>query len=65
MQRRSRRIATSFSAVVAALLVSLSLSAVPARAATHNPVIFVHGLSSSASTSVAERAADVLGGQSR
>ncbi|MFC9630778.1 esterase/lipase family protein [Streptomyces mirabilis] len=50
MQRRSRRIATSFSAVVAALLVSLSLSAVPARAATRNPVIFVHGLSSSASS---------------
>ncbi|MFD8758088.1 esterase/lipase family protein [Streptomyces mirabilis] len=50
MQRRSRRIVTSFSAVVAALLVSLSLSAVPARAATHNPVIFVHGLSSSASS---------------
>jgi triacylglycerol esterase/lipase EstA (alpha/beta hydrolase family) len=50
MQRRSRRIATFFSAMVAALLVSLSLSAVPARAATHNPVIFVHGLSSSASS---------------
>jgi ABC-type sugar transport system substrate-binding protein len=65
MQRRLRRIATFFSAAVAALLVPLSLSAVPAQAATHNPVIFVHGLSSSASTSVAERAADVLGGQSR
>ncbi|WP_217567327.1 triacylglycerol lipase [Streptomyces sp. GbtcB7] len=50
MQRRSRRIATFFSAVVAALLVSLSLSAAPAQAATHNPVIFVHGLSSSASS---------------
>ncbi|WP_329548950.1 lipase family protein [Streptomyces sp. NBC_01356] len=50
MQPRMRRVATFFSAVAAALLLSLSLSAVPAHAATHNPVIFVHGLSSSASS---------------
>jgi triacylglycerol esterase/lipase EstA (alpha/beta hydrolase family) len=50
MQRRMRRIATFFSAVAAALLLSLSLSAAPAQAATHNPVVFVHGLSSSSSS---------------
>ncbi|WP_406328242.1 esterase/lipase family protein [Streptomyces sp. NBC_00203] len=50
MQRRMRRMATFFSAVAAALLLSLSLSASPAQAATHNPVVFVHGLSSSSSS---------------
>lgn len=49
MQTRMRRIAALFSTVAAALLLSLSLSA-PAQAATHNPVIFVHGLSSSSSS---------------
>ena len=49
MQTRMRRIVTFFSALAAALLLSLSLS-VPAQAATHNPVIFVHGLSSSSSS---------------
>lgn len=49
MQPRMRRIATFISTVAAALLLSLSLSA-PAQAATHNPVIFVHGLSSSSSS---------------
>jgi len=50
MQRRSRRIATALAAVGSTLLLSLTISATPARAATHNPVVFVHGLSSSAST---------------
>lgn len=50
MQRRMRRMAAFFSAVAAALLLSLSLSAAPAQAATHNPVVFVHGLSSSSSS---------------
>ncbi|MFD4523911.1 esterase/lipase family protein [Streptomyces sp. NPDC058470] len=49
MQTRMRRIAAFFSTVAAVLLLSLSLSA-PAQAATHNPVIFVHGLNSSASS---------------
>ncbi|MFJ2832396.1 esterase/lipase family protein [Streptomyces sp. NPDC087263] len=49
MQTRMRRIAAFFSTVAAVLLLSLSLSA-PAQAATHNPVVFVHGLSSSASS---------------
>ncbi|MGW3121081.1 esterase/lipase family protein [Streptomyces sp. NPDC001107] len=50
MQRHKRRIATAFSAVVASLLLSLSLSAAPARAATHNPIVFVHGLSGDSSS---------------
>ncbi|MET7854001.1 alpha/beta fold hydrolase [Streptomyces avermitilis] len=50
MQRRVRRVTAVFSAVVASILLSLSLSAVSARAATHDPVVFVHGLSSSASS---------------
>ncbi|GAA2479358.1 triacylglycerol lipase [Streptomyces longisporus] len=50
MQRHKRRIATAFSAVVASLLLSLSLSAAPARAATHDPIVFVHGLSGDASS---------------
>ncbi|WP_405875134.1 MULTISPECIES: esterase/lipase family protein [unclassified Streptomyces] len=48
MQRVKRRIVTVVSAVFSSLLLSLSLSAAPAHAATHNPVVFVHGLSSSA-----------------
>ncbi|MEU6258100.1 triacylglycerol lipase [Streptomyces sp. NPDC047043] len=50
MQRFKRRIVTAVSAVVSSLLLSLSLSAAPAHAATHNPIVFVHGLSSSASS---------------
>ncbi|MBC2902675.1 esterase/lipase family protein [Streptomyces cupreus] len=50
MQRTARRIATAVSAAAASLLLALSLSPTPARAATHNPVVFVHGLSSSASS---------------
>ncbi|MEY9989646.1 triacylglycerol lipase [Streptomyces sp. V4I8] len=50
MQRPKRRIATAVSALAASLLLSLSLSPTPAHAATHNPVVFVHGLSSSASS---------------
>ncbi|BAC74800.1 lipase [Streptomyces avermitilis] len=50
MQRRVRRVTAVFSAAVASILLSLSLAAVPARAATHDPVIFVHGISSSASS---------------
>ncbi|MGX5181756.1 esterase/lipase family protein [Streptomyces avermitilis] len=50
MQRRVRRVIAVFSTAVASILLSLSLAAVPARAATHNPVIFVHGISSSASS---------------
>lgn len=49
MQRPLRRITAAFSAVVTAVLLSLSLSA-PAHAATPNPIIFVHGLSSSSSS---------------
>lgn len=50
MQRRMRRITAAVSAVVSSMLLSLSLSATPAQAATHNPVVFVHGLSSSSSS---------------
>ncbi|GAV43668.1 esterase/lipase family protein [Streptomyces acidiscabies] len=50
MQRPMRRIAAAVSAVFASLLLSLSLSVPAAHAATHNPVIFVHGLSSDASS---------------
>ncbi|MEV6167380.1 alpha/beta fold hydrolase [Streptomyces sp. NPDC051954] len=50
MQRHKRRIATAVSAVTSSLLLALSLSATPARAATHDPVVFVHGLSSSSSS---------------
>ncbi|MGW2516361.1 esterase/lipase family protein [Streptomyces sp. NPDC001617] len=50
MQRIKRRIATALSAVAASLLLSLSFAAAPAHAATHNPVVFVHGLSSDASS---------------
>ncbi|MEU9735492.1 alpha/beta fold hydrolase [Streptomyces sp. NPDC048002] len=50
MQRIARRIATALSAAAASLLLALSLSPTPAQAATHNPVVFVHGLSSSSSS---------------
>jgi len=50
MQRRMRRITAAVSAVVSSMLLSLSLTATPAQAATHNPVVFVHGLSSSSSS---------------
>ncbi|WP_367324832.1 esterase/lipase family protein [Streptomyces sp. HUAS ZL42] len=50
MQRHKRRMATVLSAVVASLLLSLSFSAPSAHAATHNPVVFVHGISSSSSS---------------
>jgi triacylglycerol lipase len=50
MQRSTRRISAVVSAVVSSLLLALPLSAAPAQAATHNPIVFVHGLSSSASS---------------
>jgi triacylglycerol lipase len=50
MQRHKRRIAAALSAVTAPLLLSLSLAAAPAHAATHDPIVFVHGLSSSSSS---------------
>ncbi|MFJ2902678.1 esterase/lipase family protein [Streptomyces sp. NPDC087212] len=48
MQRRTRRVATALTGVAASLLLSVSLAATPAQAATHDPIIFVHGLSGSA-----------------
>ncbi|MFG1668399.1 esterase/lipase family protein [Streptomyces sp. Y7] len=50
MQRSTRRIATGLTALATSLLLSLSLSPTPAQAAGHDPVVFVHGLSSSASS---------------
>ncbi|WP_329341733.1 triacylglycerol lipase [Streptomyces sp. NBC_00663] len=50
MQRRMRRMSAAVSAVVTSLLLSLSLSAAPAQAASHDPIVFVHGLSSDASS---------------
>ncbi|MFF3848116.1 esterase/lipase family protein [Streptomyces sp. NPDC002328] len=50
MQRHKRRIATALSALAASLLLSLSLTAPPAQAAARNPVVFVHGISSSSSS---------------
>ncbi|MCT9076079.1 esterase/lipase family protein [Streptomyces fulvoviolaceus] len=50
MQRSTRRISAVVSALVSSLLLSLSLAAAPAHAATHNPIVFVHGLSSSSSS---------------
>ncbi|QOV39901.1 alpha/beta fold hydrolase [Streptomyces ferrugineus] len=50
MQRHKRRIATVLTAAASSLLLSLSLSPTPAQAAAHDPVVFVHGLSSSASS---------------
>jgi triacylglycerol esterase/lipase EstA (alpha/beta hydrolase family) len=49
MQRHKRRIATALSAVTTSLLLSLSLASTPAHAASHDPIVFVHGLSGSAS----------------
>ncbi|MFE7171373.1 esterase/lipase family protein [Streptomyces sp. NPDC057616] len=50
MQRHKRRIATALSAAAASLPLSLSLSAAPAQAAAHDPIVFVHGLSSDSSS---------------
>ncbi|MGW0711162.1 esterase/lipase family protein [Streptomyces sp. NPDC002643] len=50
MHRRMRRIATALATVTTTLLLSLTFTAAPARAATHNPIVFVHGLSSSSSS---------------
>ncbi|NEC92105.1 triacylglycerol lipase [Streptomyces sp. SID12501] len=50
MQRHMRRITAAVSAVVSSMLLSLSLTATPAQAATHNPIVFVHGISSSSSS---------------
>ncbi|MEV0184066.1 alpha/beta fold hydrolase [Streptomyces sp. NPDC050625] len=50
MQRHKRRIATVLSAMTASLLVSLPLTAAPAHAASHDPIVFVHGISSSSSS---------------
>ncbi|SOD88555.1 triacylglycerol lipase [Streptomyces sp. Ag109_G2-15] len=50
MQRHKRRIATALSAMTASLLLSLPLTAAPAHAASHDPIVFVHGISSSASS---------------
>ncbi|MDX6328804.1 MAG: triacylglycerol lipase [Streptomycetaceae bacterium] len=48
MHRLTRSAAAVFTAVLASLLVLLAVP--PAQAATHDPVIFVHGLSGSASS---------------
>ncbi|MDX6345542.1 MAG: hypothetical protein QOF84_332 [Streptomyces sp.] len=48
MQRLKRSALAVITAVVAAL--PLALTATPAQAATHNPIIFVHGLSSDSSS---------------
>lgn len=50
MQRHKRRIATALSAVTTSLLLSLPLASTPAQAASHDPIVFVHGLSSSSSS---------------
>ncbi|MFG2124809.1 esterase/lipase family protein [Streptomyces sp. NPDC048710] len=50
MQRHKRRIATALSATTASLLLALPLTAAPAHAASHDPIVFVHGISSSASS---------------
>ncbi|KPI10688.1 lipase class 2 [Actinobacteria bacterium OK074] len=50
MQRSRRRIATLLPAVAATTGLALSLTSAPAQAATHDPIVFVHGLSSSASS---------------
>ncbi|MFJ5305006.1 esterase/lipase family protein [Streptomyces sp. NPDC088350] len=50
MQRHKRRIAAALSAVTTSLLLSLSLASTPAHAASHDPIVFVHGLSSSSSS---------------
>ncbi|MET7683121.1 triacylglycerol lipase [Streptomyces sp. NPDC005423] len=50
MQRHKRRIAAAVSAVTTSLLLSLSLASTPAQAASHVPIVFVHGLSSSSTS---------------
>ncbi|MET9088729.1 triacylglycerol lipase [Streptomyces sp. NPDC004237] len=50
MQRAKRRIATALSAIAGSLLLSLPLATTPAHAAGHNPIVFVHGLSSDSSS---------------
>ncbi|MGW2748035.1 esterase/lipase family protein [Streptomyces sp. NPDC001450] len=50
MQRHKRRIVTALSAMTASLLLALPLTAAPAHAASHDPIVFVHGISSSASS---------------
>ncbi|SEP90049.1 Triacylglycerol esterase/lipase EstA, alpha/beta hydrolase fold [Streptomyces sp. yr375] len=50
MQRHKRRIAATLSAAVSSLLLSLSLAAPAAHAATHDPIVFVHGINSSSSS---------------
>jgi triacylglycerol esterase/lipase EstA (alpha/beta hydrolase family) len=50
MQRATRRIATALTAIAGSLLLSLPLAATPAQAASHDPVVFVHGLSSDSSS---------------
>ncbi|MFE1314670.1 esterase/lipase family protein [Streptomyces sp. NPDC058755] len=50
MQRHKRRIVTALSATTASLLLALPLTAAPAHAASHDPIVFVHGISSSASS---------------
>ncbi|MFJ3307717.1 esterase/lipase family protein [Streptomyces sp. NPDC086549] len=50
MQCHKRRVVTALSAMTASLLLSLPLTAAPAHAASHNPIVFVHGISSSSSS---------------
>ncbi|MEU0968286.1 triacylglycerol lipase [Streptomyces sp. NPDC005917] len=50
MQRAKRRIATALTAIAGSLLLSLPLATTPAQAAGHNPIVFVHGLSSDSSS---------------
>ncbi|WP_369221510.1 esterase/lipase family protein [Streptomyces sp. R39] len=50
MQRARRRIATALSAIAGSLLLSLPLTAGTAHAASHEPIVFVHGLSSDSSS---------------
>lgn len=48
MQRAARSAIAVITAVIASLL--LALTAAPAHAATHNPIVFVHGLSGDSSS---------------
>ncbi|MEU5633551.1 esterase/lipase family protein [Streptomyces rishiriensis] len=50
MQRHKRRIAAVLTAAASSLLLSLSFSAPTAHAAAHDPIVFVHGLSSDSSS---------------
>ncbi|MFJ9866946.1 esterase/lipase family protein [Streptomyces sp. NPDC101165] len=50
MQRHKRRVVTALSTMTASLLLALPLTAAPAHAASHDPIVFVHGISSSASS---------------